>query len=362
MRAWRIAAVMAVVIAGPLEAQAPTRAQLDSVRTELVRARGFVRASETQFTKTLAMLDSLLARMGVVVPPAPVDTVAPPVPVDTTSPPPVVVPPPAPTDPTARIYAQHDFNDGSLGRFSTNATASGAPCNFNGVAGQCSSDIWVRNNRAEIRYERTDTITAGDRNRMIQWFPKDGTENTPFGATLYVAATWTIPSVTPAARAKIDSAAARWGKPAHTDTVQEVMQRKIIYGNNGRKNHFVLKIQSLNLQFLPGVGGGAPCSTNPAAAPRTLYRFKDSDLFDKPQRIELEIKRSSGVRVADAELRVWLNGVELPKQTGFCTNEDSSTSWMLSIGQQVSYTARTGEFYSELRVLDDVIVASKRPF
>ena len=51
--------------AAPLAAQAPDTARL---RTELVRSRGFLRAAETQLTKTLAVLDSLRV-------PARVDTV-----------------------------------------------------------------------------------------------------------------------------------------------------------------------------------------------------------------------------------------------------------------------------------------------
>lgn len=48
-------------------------ARLDSMRTELVRTRGFIRGAETQLSKTLAILDSILA--------APQDSTEPPPPV-----------------------------------------------------------------------------------------------------------------------------------------------------------------------------------------------------------------------------------------------------------------------------------------
>lgn len=43
---------------------------LEEVRAELVRSRGFIRAAETQLSKTLALLDSVMAQV-----PAPADSV-----------------------------------------------------------------------------------------------------------------------------------------------------------------------------------------------------------------------------------------------------------------------------------------------
>lgn len=367
MRALRLS-VIVVAFALPAAAQQPTRAELDSIRAgfiradvEIGRALGLNRGSETQLIKTrveirmyIARLDSLIARMGGepapppvdTVAPAPPDTVAPPPPVDTTTPTPP--PPPPVTDTTARIYAQHDFNDNQWGPFTN--LASNRIC-----AGTC-----IRNQHAEILFERLDTSSAGDRNSGVKWVPKDGTENTPFGATLYVQGTFTIPSVTPESRRMIDSSATRWALLPQTDTAQELLQRKLFYFNPGRKNPAVLKIHALALQFVPGVGGGAPCSVTASPLSVTVHRFTDAELFDKPQVIGIELKRSSGIRVADGEAKIYLNGVMVRHVTGFCTNEDTNTSWQVQIGQQVSYTPRTGELYRELRVLDDVIVGNKR--
>jgi hypothetical protein len=275
------------------------------------------------------------------------DTITTPVPppVDTTT-------PPVPTDTTVRIYAQHNFNDNTGGPFTGLA---GAPCDTSGFA-KCV------NGRVEILYERLDTASAGDRNRGIKWVPKAGIENTPFGATLYMAGTWTIPSRDAANAARINAVATALGLPVQTDTVHERLQRKLIYGNPGRSNHFVLKIHALNLQFSFSTGGGAPCSTTQHVQPTTVHRFTDDELFDKPQRIELLVKRASGVRVPDGEATVWLNGNMVRHITGLCTNEDTNTSWQVQFGQQISYTSKTGELWSELRLLDDVIVANKRPF
>jgi hypothetical protein len=258
-------------------------------------------------------------------------------------------PAPVPTDPGA-VFAEHDFNDGTLGPFTT-------------LAGEASSSfVQPANGRVEILYERLDTASSGDRNKGIKWLPADGSQNTPFGATLYIGGTWTIPSLTPAARAKIDAAAARLGLPPQTDTAQMLLQRKLIYINAGTTNHAVLKIHGLSLVFVPSVGDFAPCSTTRHAQPVGVKRFTAAELFDKPQRIELEIKRSSGVRVADGEAKVWVNGVLAKHITGFCTNENTNTKWTVQIGQQVSYTKGKADLFSELRVLDDVIIGRTRPF
>lgn len=57
--AWCVAALVACE---PRPAEAQTRD--DSLRTELVRSRGFIRAAETQLTKTLALLTSAPAEAG----------------------------------------------------------------------------------------------------------------------------------------------------------------------------------------------------------------------------------------------------------------------------------------------------------
>lgn len=62
--------LLGVGLASPLSAQTGTpippradSAALDSLRVELVRSRGFLRAAETQLSKTLDLLDSLRARV-----------------------------------------------------------------------------------------------------------------------------------------------------------------------------------------------------------------------------------------------------------------------------------------------------------
>lgn len=344
--------VLLLLTAVPLMAQAPGEVWRDRSSGRLVRVVKVVEGRVYYVNlDTTSVLRTTFTRSYTEAPPTePPKEEPPPPPADTVKPPPtdtVVIPPPPPlpTDPAFRIYAQHDFNDNTGGPF-TNLASN--PCGALCV-----------NQRVEVLYERLDTVSSADRNRGIKWVPKTGLENTPFGATLYVAATFVIPSRSAAALAKVTAAANALGIPVQTDTAYERMQRKVFYGNPGRKNHFVLKIHALNLQFAPGIGGGAPCSTSPSPVPRTVYRFKDTELFDKPQRIEMEIRRSSGVRIADGEVRIWLNGVELPKQTGFCTNEDTGTSWQLQIGQQVSDLKRA--LWTEVRILDDVIVANKRP-
>jgi hypothetical protein len=52
----------------------------------------------------------------------------------------------------------------------------------------------------------------------------------------------------------------------------------------------------------------------------------------------------------------------IAQRTGFCTNEDTSTSWQVQVGQQMSFSPGAGELYSELRLVDDVVIGSKRPF
>ena len=264
------------------------------------------------------------------------------------------------SDTVVRVYASHSFSDGTLGPFTGLANTTNV-CNYTGVAGQCSADVWLRNGALEIRYMRMDATSSGDRNRGIKWVPKDTSQHTKWGKTLYVRGTWTIPSVTPAVRAQLDSVAARLNLAPQTDTAQELLQRKLIYGNPGRNNHFVLKIHTLKLQFVPGVGDGPPCSATKHPQPVTVHRFKDSALFDIPQRIELEIKRSSGVRVADGEAKIWVNGVLVRHITGFCTNHDTNQSWQLQIGQQMSYAKPNGVLFNEIRRLDDVLVANRRP-
>lgn len=79
----RLVLVALLALASPLVAQAPTRAQLDSVRAEFVRARAFNRSAETTFTRAIARLDTLLARMTqapVPPPPLPDSTPTPPPP------------------------------------------------------------------------------------------------------------------------------------------------------------------------------------------------------------------------------------------------------------------------------------------
>ena len=88
---------------------------------------------------------------------------------------------------------------------------------------------------------------------------------------------------------------------------------------------------------------------------------QDAQLFDVPQRIELEVRRSSGVRVADGEARVWVNGVLVRHITGICTNKDTNQNWQLQIGQQISYTPKKAELYNEMRGLDEVTVANRKP-
>lgn len=263
-------------------------------------------------------------------------------------------------DTTLRIYASHDFEGGTLGPF-TGLNSSSNKCNFNGVAGQCSTDVWLKNGALEIRYRRMDTTSAGDRNRGIKWAPQDTSQLTRWGKTLYVGGTWVIPSVSSAVRAELDSVAAQLGIAPQTDTAQELLQRKLVYGNPGGKNTFVLKIHNLKLQFVPGVGGGPPCSPTKHAQPIGVYRFQDAQLFDVPQRIELEVRRSSGVRVADGEARVWVNGVLVRHITGICTNKDTNQNWQLQIGQQISYTPKKAELYNEMRGLDEVTVANRKP-
>lgn len=95
MRSFFGALVALAVLAGPVESQQVRvdSLQLERTRTEAVRSRGFLRGAETQLTKTIALIDSLLAS-GV-----PVDTTVTPPPVDTIVPPPVDTLPPPPSGP-----------------------------------------------------------------------------------------------------------------------------------------------------------------------------------------------------------------------------------------------------------------------
>lgn len=65
-----------LLLAAPLSAQTPTRAQLDSLRADVVRVRAFNRSAETTMTRAIARLDSMIARMtGTPTPlPPPVDS------------------------------------------------------------------------------------------------------------------------------------------------------------------------------------------------------------------------------------------------------------------------------------------------
>jgi hypothetical protein len=86
----RLLLAAAILAGAPLSAQTP--AQIDSLRVELVRSRGFIRGAETQLSKTLTLLDSLKARLER-------DSVAPPdslPPQDTVSIPPGDTVPPTP--------------------------------------------------------------------------------------------------------------------------------------------------------------------------------------------------------------------------------------------------------------------------
>jgi hypothetical protein len=92
----RFSALLLLALAAPLSAQAPTRAELDSLRAEFVRMRAWNRSAETTGTRIIAYLEALIARYGQTPPPVvvvPPDTVTPPtLPPDNTTPP---LPPPA---------------------------------------------------------------------------------------------------------------------------------------------------------------------------------------------------------------------------------------------------------------------------
>lgn len=78
MRRAALLGLLALVVAAPAAGQQDTaqvRVLTDSLRIELVRARGFIRAAETQLSKTLSIADRIAALLrlpiGVPLPPAP---------------------------------------------------------------------------------------------------------------------------------------------------------------------------------------------------------------------------------------------------------------------------------------------------
>ncbi len=86
------------VYAAPADAQ-DTRAQVDSLRAEAVRSRGFIRGAETQLSKVIAWADSILASLDP----------------GTPNPEPTPDPAPDPPPPSGELVFESDWGDGDVG-------------------------------------------------------------------------------------------------------------------------------------------------------------------------------------------------------------------------------------------------------
>jgi hypothetical protein len=288
-------------------------------------------------------------------PPPPSDTV----PQDTV----VIPPPPAPPVDTLglTVVASCDFNGTTLCGFHNVATAANTPCNFNGVAGQCSSSQWLLNGKLGILYERLSTIYSIDANRSIE----SPDAMVPHGGYLYAAASFFFPSIPADARQRIDSAAAAAGVAAITDLQHEDALKKLFYmarqlgPNGGGLNHAVLNFHGRVLRFTPGVKFDSALGQCVDTG-TSVYNFTTvprGGMLDRWWRVAILIKRSSGPMVADGEVTVWLDGVQFGPIKNVCTNRDSVIQGFgkVSVGQQYQFNG----FYSEMRLVDDAVVGKK---
>jgi hypothetical protein len=302
-------------------------------------------------------------------PPPPPDTI----PTDTTAPPPPPPPPSVPPDTLGiTVVAACDFNGTTLCAFRNNATAPNTACAFNGVAGQCSVDSWLKNGQLAIRYQRIIPITSIDTNRQID--SPDGM--IPHGGYLYAAASFYYPSIPADARQRIDSAynywmATSWADStgnkvidAITDDEHEDALKKGKYGARqlgpagGGLNHWVMNWHGRILRYSFAMKYDATTGTCIAGTGLVnVLQVPRGQLLDKWWRIATLIKRSSGAAVPDGELTVWVNGVQYGPYKNICTNADSVIQGFgrVSFGQQYQFRG----FYYEMRLLDDVVVGKK---
>lgn len=317
---------------------------------------------------------TFVATLTGVTPPPPTDTL-PPLPPDTLPPDSTVIPPPpAPPADTLGItvVASCNFNGTTLCAFRNNATAPNTACSFNGVAGQCSADQWLKNGQLAIRYQRTIPITTIDTNRQID----SPDAMVPHGGYLYTAASFYYPSIPADARQRIDSAynywmATSWADSTGNDVIAKITDdehedalKKGKYGarqlgpNGGGLNHWVMNWHGRILRYsfpmkydkLTGTCVAGTGLFNVTQVPR-------GGLLDRWWRIVTLIKRSSGAAMPDGELTVWVNGQQFGPFKNVCTNADNVIQGFgrVSFGQQYQFKG----FYYEMRLLDDVVVGKK---